>query len=115
MLAVSEDGLQSYQNKQVTFETLLKDNVLKLMDFSVSREIEALEASIHIETTEGKRKIEAKKVKTRARCMSFVGDAVTMAPEVANSEPYGLKADIYSLGVLTYFIVCGKYPFNPGY
>jgi serine/threonine protein kinase len=47
--------------------------------------------------------------------MSYVGDSVTMAPEVANSQPYGLKADIYSLGVLTYFIVCGKYPFYEGY
>jgi hypothetical protein len=85
MLAVSEDSLQSFQNRKVTFETLLKENVLKLMDFAVSREIENTEFNTQIEATEGNTHIEVREVITRTRFMSFVGDEVTMAPEVANS------------------------------
>jgi serine/threonine protein kinase len=115
MLAVSEDSLQSYQNKQVTFETLIKDNVLKLMGFAISTEIETTDVNTQIEFTKGKTQLEVREVRTRIRFMSVVGNEVTMAPEVAKLKPYGPKADIYSLGLLTYFIVCGKYPFNPGY
>jgi serine/threonine protein kinase len=114
MLAVSEDSLLSFQNKKLSFETLLKENGLKLMGFAVSREIETTEVNNQIEINEGKTQQEVREVRTRTRFMRVVGE-VTMAPEVAKLKPYGIKADIYSLGVLTYFIVCGKYPFNPGY
>lgn len=33
-----------------------------------------------------------------------------MAPEVAKCKPYGLKADIYSFGVLAYELFVGKLP-----
>jgi serine/threonine protein kinase len=33
-----------------------------------------------------------------------------MAPEVIMSEPYTYSADIYSLGVITYYLATGSYP-----
>ena len=36
---------------------------------------------------------------------------MTMAPEVIEKKPYGLKADIYSIGVIFYQMIYGKYPF----
>lgn len=35
-----------------------------------------------------------------------------MAPEVFNKKDYNLKADIYSLGMILYFIFKGQLPFN---
>ncbi len=35
-----------------------------------------------------------------------------MAPEVINKEPNGLKADIWSLGILLYGLICGEPPFD---
>jgi serine/threonine protein kinase len=35
-----------------------------------------------------------------------------MAPEVRNRQPYGLKADIWSLGVIYFHMVFGKCPFK---
>lgn len=35
-----------------------------------------------------------------------------LAPEIHEGKPYGIKADIYSLGVLLYYMLYGKFPFN---
>ena len=35
-----------------------------------------------------------------------------MAPEVAAGEEYGFAADIWSLGVILYMLVCGSAPFQ---
>ena len=35
-----------------------------------------------------------------------------MAPEIVNRYKYGLPADIWSLGVLLYKIITGKFPFR---
>jgi len=40
-----------------------------------------------------------------------VGTPLYMAPEVV-AKKYGLKCDLWSLGVLTYFLVTGNYPFK---
>ena len=34
-----------------------------------------------------------------------------MAPEVIDETMYGKQCDAWSLGVVTYFILCGKEPF----
>lgn len=44
------------------------------------------------------------------------GTYMYMAPEVMRSEPYGAKADIYSLGILMYYMLNHqRFPFFPSY
>jgi serine/threonine protein kinase len=59
-----------------------KDNVIKLADFGSCRFID------DSGYTQGKR-----------------GTITYMAPEIIRGEPYNLKADIYSLGVLFYYMI----------
>lgn len=44
--------------------------------------------------------------------MSIVGTPLNMAPEIAKRQPYSFAADIWSLGLLVYELVCGKECFN---
>lgn len=41
-----------------------------------------------------------------------LGSNLTMAPEVMKREPYGIKADIWSIGVVFYQLLEGAYPFT---
>ena len=59
-----------------------------LMDFSTSRAAEAADGS--------KRR--------------FVGTPLYMAPELFRGESVSVQSDVYSLGVLLYYMVTGKYP-----
>jgi serine/threonine protein kinase len=36
-----------------------------------------------------------------------------MAPEVMKRKPYGLKADIWSIGIILYEIIYGRCPYQP--
>ena len=36
---------------------------------------------------------------------------MTQAPEIYDNLPYGMKADIWSLGVVFYQMIYGKYPY----
>ena len=40
------------------------------------------------------------------------GTLTYVAPEVLKREPYNKSVDIWSLGVITYYIVCGLFPFD---
>ena len=40
-----------------------------------------------------------------------LGSNLTMAPEVMRQEPYGFEADIWSIGVVFYQLLLGKFPF----
>ena len=44
---------------------------------------------------------------------SYCGTPLTMAPEVLKKEKYNEKCDIWSLGVIAYFLIYDKYPFFP--
>jgi len=41
-----------------------------------------------------------------------LGSPLYMAPELVNSKPYNEKVDVWSLGVITYQLLCGKTPFE---
>ena len=41
-----------------------------------------------------------------------LGSNLTMAPEVMQRLPYGIKADIWSIGVVFYQLLEGTYPFK---
>lgn len=43
---------------------------------------------------------------------TMLGSPIYMAPEVLNGEPYTMKADIWSLGVVLYEMVFGICPFQ---
>lgn len=42
----------------------------------------------------------------------LVGDFRFRAPEVILGEAYGRKADVWSLGVIIFYILAGELPFN---
>ena len=43
---------------------------------------------------------------------SFIGTPINMSPEMIKREPYNVESDIWSLGTITYELLCGKYPFD---
>jgi serine/threonine protein kinase len=43
---------------------------------------------------------------------SFLGTPGYLAPEVLRRQPYNSYADVWSLGVITYFLLCGELPFS---
>lgn len=42
----------------------------------------------------------------------FLGTPYYMAPEIVSGSPYGQAVDIWSLGILTYFIIEFEFPFQ---
>src|SRR5262249_35293666 len=64
-----------------------------LMDFGTGREARALQAS------EGR---------------DVGGTPLYMAPEVLHGEPASIQSDVYSVGVLLYYLVTGTYPVSAG-
>lgn len=42
---------------------------------------------------------------------TVLGTIITMAPEVMRREKYGLKADIWSIGIIFYEMIYGRLPY----
>jgi serine/threonine protein kinase len=40
------------------------------------------------------------------------GDARYASPEMVNNLYYGLRHDVWGLGILTYFLFCGNFPYD---
>ena len=41
-----------------------------------------------------------------------LGSAIYMAPEIISMQKYNNKVDIWSAGVLIYYLCCGQFPFK---
>ena len=67
--------------------------VVKLGDFGFAREITVGDLLATPET---------------ALDMSYAGTPLNMAPEIAGRQPYSFEADIWSLGTVTYELLCGN-------
>lgn len=48
------------------------------------------------------------------RTFTVIGTPHYMAPEVIEGKGYSLEADIWSLGIVLYEMVCGQLPFGEG-
>merc|ERR1719352_1685519 len=49
---------------------------------------------------------------THGEAVTMIGTPVYLAPEVCDSRPYGMKADIWSLGVVLHEILALESPFR---
>jgi len=54
----------------------------------------------------------AKQLEKKKTTSTILGTSLTMAPELLRSKTYGMEADIWSVGVVYYQLLYGKYPFN---
>ena len=51
-------------------------------------------------------------LRPREKIVSKLGTIGFMAPEVMLSKPCDFKSDVYSLGIILYFLVCAEPPFD---
>jgi len=73
---------------------LLTDKLdLKMTDFGISKMMSSGDSEPHMMT-------------------GGVGSYLYMAPEVVRYEEYNEKVDIYSLGLIMYYVSCGRRPFS---
>lgn len=42
----------------------------------------------------------------------FVGSSFCAAPEIIKEKEYSLKSEVYSLGIVFFYILTGRYPYN---
>lgn len=68
---------------------LTKDMQVKLGDFGVSRVLEH----------------------SKSKAVSTIGTPYYLSPEIINGETYRYESDIWSLGILLYYMAALKYPF----
>ncbi|KAL4491230.1 hypothetical protein ABPG72_021616 [Tetrahymena utriculariae] len=53
----------------------------------------------------------AKEMKDQMIAHTYAGTVPTMAPEILKQKSYGFEVDVYSFGVILYYMVQGKFPF----
>jgi serine/threonine protein kinase len=54
----------------------------------------------------------AKQLEKKKMTGTILGTSLTMAPELLRDQKYGMEADIWSVGVVYYQLLYGKYPFS---
>jgi serine/threonine-protein kinase len=45
------------------------------------------------------------------KCGDVVGSIAFMSPELVVSQPYDKRTDIWSIGIILYILLTGRYPF----
>jgi len=45
--------------------------------------------------------------------IGFSGNILYTAPEILSNNPYDCKVDVYSFGILAFWLLTGKYPYDP--
>ena len=53
----------------------------------------------------------SKIVGSNQKCTESYGTLCFVAPEVLKNEPYDKSVDLWSIGIITYFLLCGNLPF----
>lgn len=53
----------------------------------------------------------AKQMEKKKMTGTILGTSLTMAPELLKEQKYGMEADIWSVGVVYYQLLYGKYPY----
>lgn len=71
------------------------DELVKVIDFGIAKLTDSREPGLRQATT---------------GTGIFVGTPAYMAPERLGSDPYDGRADVYSLGVMMFQMLCGQYP-----
>ncbi|EGR33581.1 protein kinase domain protein [Ichthyophthirius multifiliis] len=86
-----------HKNKHQVHRDIKPDNILinkkgliKLTDFGISKQLE----------------------KTQELCITFVGTTLYMSPERLTGNQYGLRSDVWSLGIVILELVTGMYPYE---
>ena len=69
---------------------LLKDGILKIADFGFCKVLENSDDMV----------------------LTMLGSPIFMAPEILNGNPYTIKGDIWSLGVILFLMLFGYCPFQ---
>ncbi len=53
----------------------------------------------------------AKQIQKSSTTQTILGTSLTMAPEVLDERSYGMEADLWSIGVVYYQMIYGRYPY----
>ena len=105
LLLELNDGFEEMKNKKVLHRDLKPSNILlywdkinqitpKISDFGLSKFVDNLQSKIESST------------KNQA-----IGTVLTMAPEVLEGDSESEKSDLWSLGIIIYYMLFKKYPF----
>ena len=90
-LNIRDTDILDLKPENLLFRTPAEDSDLLIADFGLSRIID--EESFHVLTT-------------------TCGTPGYMAPEIFKKSGHGKPVDIWALGVITYFLLCGYTPFD---
>ena len=76
-----------------TANVLLHNGICKIADLGFAKEMEKAEKGF------------------RPLAYTILGTSATMAPELLEEMPYSFEADIWSIGVVYYQLLYGRYPY----